>query len=71
MKRLLQKLFKKKPRYEYAGIVHCGSFTFHDYYAEGTPQGTYHVWKGDQYQGEYSGSQVEIVTQLVYNQEEQ
>ena len=42
-----------EPLLDYAGIVHYGSFTFHDYYAEATPNGTYHVWHHNEYLGEH------------------
>ena len=74
MKRLFKKLtgYRKggytKPTshddYEPAGIVHNGSFKFQDYYAEATPNGTYHVWHHDEYLGEYKGQRIEIVEHL-------
>ena len=53
MKRFLSKLFKPKPKYEPAGIIHYGEWWFGDYYAQATPHGTYHVWHHDEYLGEY------------------
>src|SRR5699024_10719748 len=64
MKRFLRKIFKRKPKYEPAGINHYGSFTFQDYYAQATPHGTHYVWHHDDYLGEYSGQRIEIVEQL-------
>lgn len=54
----------EKRGYKPAGIIHYGSFTFHDYYAEATPNGSYHVWHHDEYLGEYHGQRIEIVEHL-------
>ena len=54
----------EKRGYKPAGIIHYGSFTFHDYYAEATPNGTYHVWHHDEYLGEHHGQMIEIVEKL-------
>lgn len=43
MKRFLRKLFKPKPKYEPAGIIHNGEWRFGDYYAQATPHGTHHA----------------------------
>ena len=64
MKRFLRKLFKPKPKYEPAGIIHNGEWRFGDYYAQATPHGSYHVWHHDEYLGEYHGQRIEIVEQL-------
>ena len=64
MKRLLRKLFPKKPVYEPAGIIHYGEWRFGDYYAQATPNGTYHVWHCNEYLGEYKGQRIEIVEHL-------
>src|SRR5690625_6231343 len=64
MKRFLRKIFKRKPRYEPAGIVHYGEWRFGDYYAQATPNGTHHVWHHDEYLGEYHGQRIEIVEHL-------
>lgn len=50
--------------YEPAGIIHNGEFRFGDYYAQATPQRTYHVWEGNTYIGEYPGERIDIVMQL-------
>ena len=64
MKRFLRKLFKPKPEYEPAGIIHHGEWHFGDYYAQATPHGSYHVWHHDEYLGEYKGQRIEIVEHL-------
>ena len=64
MKRFLRKIFKPKPAYEPAGIIHYGEFRFGDYYAQATPHRSYHVWDGDDYIGEYFGERIEIVEHL-------
>ena len=64
MKRFLRKIFKPKPAYEPAGIIHYGEWRFGDYYAQATPHRSYHVWDGDDYIGEYFGERIEIVEQL-------
>ena len=64
MKRFLRKIFKPKPKYEPAGIVHYGEWRFGDYYAQATPNGTHHVWHHDEYLGEYKGQRIEIVEHL-------
>src|SRR5690625_3398198 len=64
MKHFLRKIFKRKPKYEPAGIVHYGEWRFGDYYAQATPNGTHHVWHHDEYLGEYKGQRIEIVEHL-------
>lgn len=64
MKHFLRKIFKRKPKYEPAGIIHNGEWHFGDYYAQATPHRSYHVWDGDDYIGEYFGERIEIVEQL-------
>ena len=69
MKRFFRNIFKPKPAYEPAGIIHYGSFQYRDYYGEATPHRTHHIWHGDYYLGEYEGSQLEILTQLATPEE--
>ena len=64
MKRFIRKIFKRKPKYEPAGIIHYGEWHFGDYYAQATPHGSYHVWHHNEYLGEYKGQRIEIVEQL-------
>src|SRR5699024_4222198 len=52
MKRFLRKIFKRKPKYEPAAIVHYGEWRFGDYDAQATPHGTHHVWHHEGYQRE-------------------
>src|SRR5699024_3939233 len=64
MKHFLRKIFKRKPKYDPAGIIHYGEWWFGDYYAQATPHGSYHVWHHDEYLGEYHVQRIEIVEHL-------
>ena len=64
MKHFLRKIFKRKPKYEPAGIIHYGEWRFGDYHVKATPHGTHHVWHCNEYLGEYYGQRIEIVEQL-------
>ena len=52
MKRFLRKLFKPKPKYEPAGIIHYGQFEVTigntTYHAYGQPGNTYNVWAANE-----------------------
>lgn len=50
--------------HEHAGLIHYGAFQYGNYNGQGTPDGTYHVWEGQQYLGEYTGTQLSIIQQL-------
>ena len=73
MKRLLRKLFPKKPVYEPAGIVHYGEFHLTirgtHYAAYNQPDGRTVVWAGQEPIGDYTSEQAALYAILDHAKE--